>query len=112
MRDGRVGRVRVVREPMGVHHRGRGDALESVVGILQMLKPVPLLGRVDGRPAGSRAEGVQILVHVEVAERVRRPVHVADPHVPGEHGGGLVEGRRDAVGDLLLPVPGGVTGGV
>src|SRR5437764_10540186 len=76
-----------------------------------MLKPVALLGRVDRRPAGAGAEGVQVLVNVEIAQRVRRPVDVVDPNVPREDSRRLVEGRRDAIGNLLLPVTGGVAGG-
>src|SRR5438094_5977435 len=76
-----------------------------------MLKPVALLARVDRRPAGAGAEGVQVLVNVEIAQRVRRPVDVVDPNVPREDSRRLVEGRRDAIGNLLLPVTGGVAGG-
>src|SRR5260221_11639947 len=75
-----------------------------------MLKPVALLGRVGGGPAGAGAERVQVLVHGEVAQRVGGAVHIAYAHVPSEHARRLVQRRGDPIRDLLLPIGGGITG--
>src|SRR6266571_6711593 len=75
-----------------------------------MLKPLALLGRVGGGPAGAGAERVQVLVHGEVAQRVGGAVYVRDAHVAGEHARRLVERRGDLISDLLLPVRGCVAG--
>src|SRR5439155_7198680 len=104
--DGRVGGVGVIRPQRLAHHRGRCDPPEGVVGITEMLKPVALLGRVGRGPARAGTEGVEVLVHREVAQRVRGAVQVADAHAPAQDARGLVEGGRDVVGYLLLPIAG------
>ena len=108
--DGRVGGVGVIGPERLTHHGGAGDALEGVVRVLQVLKPLALLGRVGRGPAGAGAEGVQILVDVEIAQRVGGAVHIADAHVAGEHARRLVQRCGDLIRDLLLPVGGRVAG--
>src|SRR5437016_3382324 len=110
VRDGRVGGIRVVGSPCRAHDGRAGDALERVVRVLQVLKPLALLGRIGGGPAGAGPEGIEVLVDVEIAQRVRRPVHIADPRVAGEHARRLVQGRGDLIRELLLPVGGCVAG--
>src|SRR5437868_1577033 len=110
VRDRRVGRVRVVGSQLPAHERGGRDPLERVVRIHEVLKPLALLGGVGGGPARPRPERVQVLMHVEVAQRGRGAVDVADPLPPRQHAGRLVEGRGDAVADLLLPVARRVAG--
>src|SRR5207249_11264159 len=66
VRDGRVGGIWVAGSQPLAHHSRTGDALERVVRILQVLKPLALLGRVGGGPARAGAERVQVLVYVEV----------------------------------------------
>ena len=75
-----------------------------------MLKPLALLGRVGGGPAGARAERVQVLVHVEVTQRIGGAVQVRDARVAGEHTRRLVERRGDLIRDALLPIDGGISG--
>src|SRR2546430_9800977 len=72
VRDGRVGRVRVVRSDLPATERGGGDPLERVVRIAEMLEAVAPLGRVRPGPARARPEPVQVLMHAEVAYRGRR----------------------------------------
>src|SRR5205085_2214132 len=60
--------------------------------------------------ARPRPERVRVLMYVEVAQRGRGAVDVADPLPPREHAGRLVEGGGDAVADLLLPVARRVAG--
>ena len=110
VRDRGVGGVGVVGQPALPHHRRASDALERVVGVFEMLESVALLRRVDRGPAGSGAEGVQVLVDVEIMQRIGGAVHVADAHMPREHPGRLVQGSRDAIRDLLLPVARGIAG--
>src|SRR2546422_2062258 len=110
VRDGRVGRMRVVGAQPLAHHGRTGDAFERVVRILQVLKPLALLGRVGGGPARAGTEGVQVLVYGEVAQRVGGAVHITDAHVAREHAGRLVQRRRDPIGDLLLPIARGIPG--
>ena len=83
--DGRVGGVRVIGRQRLTHQDGGGDALEGVVGVLQVLEPLAPLGRVGRCPAGAGAEGVQVLVHVEVVQRHGRAVDVADALAPAQH---------------------------
>src|SRR5439155_5090498 len=68
--DGRVGSIRVVGSERSPHYSRAGDPLERVVRVLHVLKPLALLDRVGGGPAGAGAERVQILVNVEVTQRV------------------------------------------
>src|SRR5438034_8104998 len=84
VRDGRVGGIWVVGAQPLAHHGRTGDAFERVVRILQVLKPLALLSRVGGGPAGAGTECVQVLVDVEVAQCVGGAVHVADAHMARE----------------------------
>src|SRR6185312_10879600 len=108
VRDGRVGGIRIIGSQRLARHGRVGDPLEGIVRVLHVLKSLAPLGRVGGGPAGAGAERVQVLVHVEVAQRVGRAVHVTDTHVAGEHAGRLVQRRGDLIRDVLLPVGGGV----
>ena len=78
--------------------------------IFAALPLLALLGRVGGGPARAGTERVQVLVHVEVAQRVGRAVHIADAHVAREHTGRLVQRRGDPIRDLLLPIARGIPG--
>src|SRR5947209_6606466 len=59
-----------------------------------MLKPLALLGRVGGGPAGAGPERVQVLVHAEVAQRVGGAVYVRDAHVAAEGAAYVALNRR------------------
>src|ERR671935_1453406 len=94
------GRSSITSELAAADAGGR-DALERVVRIAQVLEALALLGRVGGGPARPRPKRVQVLMHIEVAQRGRRAVDVADPLPPRQDAGGLVERGGDAVADLL-----------
>ncbi len=108
--DGRVAGIRVIGSERLAHQRRARDPLERVVRVLHVLKPLALLGRVGGGPAGAGAERVQVLVHVEVTQRIGGAVQVRDARVTGEHTRRLVERRGDLIRDALLPVEGGIAG--
>ena len=104
MRDGRIRRIRVVGSRLSAPEPRRRDALEAVVGILQMLKAILPFGAVGRRPAGTRPKGIEVLVHEKVVQCIGRVVDVENAGVAGQHPRRLVQPRRDSIGDLLLPV--------
>src|SRR5207249_12255222 len=68
----RVRGVRIVRRAHLPHHRRSADALERIVGVLEVLEPVAPLRGVGRRPARARPERVQVLVDEELAQRIGR----------------------------------------
>ena len=104
MRDRRIGSIRIVRLEVDPHHRRRRDPLERIVGVLHVLKPHASFRRIHRGPARAGTKGVQVLVDVEIAERVGRLIDVRDPHIAAQHTTRLVERGDDLVSDPLLPV--------
>src|ERR1043166_4777909 len=104
VRDRRVGRVRVIRLQALPHDAGGADPLERVIRILHVLKAHAPLGRIGRGPARPRPKRVEVLVDVEVVQRVGRLIHVADALVRRQDAGRLVERRGDLIRNALLPV--------
>ena len=109
VRHRRIGREGIAgHHDRRARHPRRGDPFEGVVRILEVLEPLPAFRLVRCRPARPGSERVEILVHVEVPQCVRRAVHVGDALVPRQRAAGLVERGGDLVADLLLPIAAGV----
>jgi len=78
------------------------------VGIRQVLEPHAAFVRIDRAPRGAGPEGIQVLMKKQLAQRIGRVVPVHERAGRMHRRGGLVEPRDDAVGDVLLPVSGGI----
>src|SRR5829696_6236788 len=95
-RDGAVRSERVLRvDCRTVELRRRREALVRVVGVTEMLKADAPLATVGGAPPGGGPEGVEVLVHVELSQRVRRVVDVLQRAYRVQEAGALVERRGD-----------------
>ena len=71
-----------------------------------MLEPLAPFGGIDSGPARAGTERIEILVDVEVAQRVRRLIHIVNADAPAQHTARFVERGGDLVGDALLKVCG------
>ena len=111
------GRIPVIDVTIGPADRGCAD-LEPDLALAWLrnsdfadLGARPTLPLVHLAPAGAGTEGVQVLVHVELAQRVGRVVHVHQRAGGTQPLPGLVERGDDGVRGALLPVAGGVATG-
>src|SRR5256886_5901376 len=104
MRNRRIRRKRIIGCTPLAHHVRRGDALERVIGILQVLKAHALLHRIGRGPARTRTECIQVLMDIEIAQRVRRLIDVTNAHFAAQHTTRLIERGGDLVRDSLLPI--------
>src|SRR2546423_2741404 len=104
MRNCRIRRKRIIGRVALAHHTRCGDALERVVGILQVLKAHALLCRIGRGPARTRTECIQVLMDIEIAQRVRRLIDVMNPHFAAQHTTRLIERGGDLVRHALLPI--------
>src|SRR6266849_5209089 len=104
MRNRRIGCERIIGRAPLAHHGRAGDSLERVVGILHVLKAHALLGGIGRGPARAGTKRIQILMNVEVVERVGRLIDVANPHFTAQHTARLIQRRGDLVRHSLLPI--------
>ena len=108
--DRGIGRVRITGGDPHAAHRYVAQVLEGGVWLGEIGEPVDALAPLVGGPERARPEGVQVLMEVDLAQRVGTIVAVGQPGDARQHSRRFVERGADGVLDVLLPVARGVGG--